>query len=465
MAEQSEETLRAWAEAAASAFLRDPKKRSLTSCVIEVLRPHARNITNEHARRVCEMTYHKAFRGIFRANGPAREDRHVDFGEDGPPRAEEVANVLRLETVASASDPAGKPQPGGGMPKHTSGKIAGDVRGGGIPRRTWRPPDQPKIASATLVAPPPAPPPPVPANHIAAERAEGLWRVQRELSEARGRFHLADSALKVASDRLDSVLGRYAAEEHGHEILRAVAAGVEHLPAEYQDTAYTRGVYDRAVVLLDAAGSDLTPAKLGSYGSIDPRNPVTVAAADAMRAANERRVWEYTISRLGQEEQAMKLAGLGGAAVDGMRNAAHFVSALPGQAASAVGHAAAYGADALRSGAARAAEGIRSGAHAAARTVSGLPGQVGNTLSQGVIHGAQALGRGAVRASEGLGKVTLEGAQRFSQGGSNANPLLNTAMAGVGAGGLATSVPEATRNAYAGYQRMVDPHTMRLGDT
>lgn len=110
---QTEETLQGWAAAAAELHL--TQNLPLTEAVTQVLRPHARTITAEHARRVCEKTYHVAFDRMYRGMSSS-PDRFVHF-DGGPPDAGVVTQTLGLHAVAQKADPVAPPT---SLLKHTS---------------------------------------------------------------------------------------------------------------------------------------------------------------------------------------------------------------------------------------------------------------------------------------------------------------------------------------------------------
>lgn len=72
---------------------------SLTDAVVKVASACEHRLTDQHARRVCEMVYHDVYERTFRDSpGP---DRLVSFD---PPDAEKVAEMVNLERVKSFHD-------------------------------------------------------------------------------------------------------------------------------------------------------------------------------------------------------------------------------------------------------------------------------------------------------------------------------------------------------------------------
>jgi hypothetical protein len=91
----TKEYLQGLAQAATSDFL--SRGTPLTEAVIKQASACGANLTAEHVRRICEMTYHDTYERMHKQASSA--DRYIVFD---PPDAEVAAEVLRAEKVASA---------------------------------------------------------------------------------------------------------------------------------------------------------------------------------------------------------------------------------------------------------------------------------------------------------------------------------------------------------------------------
>lgn len=111
----SEDDLRAMAREASSLFLGG--SQSPTDAVIKVAsgRP---GVTDQHVRRVCEMTYHDIFERSFRDSpGP---DRLVSFD---PPDATKVAAAVRATYIQSFQDKVASSRGGPSMDKTAEAPV------------------------------------------------------------------------------------------------------------------------------------------------------------------------------------------------------------------------------------------------------------------------------------------------------------------------------------------------------
>lgn len=318
MAEQTEQTLEAWAEQATNKYLADPHRVTLTAAVTEALRPHAKNITREHARRVCEKTYHKAYRALFQRGPAPRADRTVDFGQDGPPRADEVATALRLAAVEAAGDPR-TPLAGGG-----AGQVKETRKEGGmgkqasestIPKRTWHP------------APPPEPVRPAYVEKVAEvvvspeamrnKVADDIWAAEQDLGKLRAALLVARHQLPAAAEKLASTCRGYAEQGVlGYELLRAADHGIELLDPAWHKTAHTEHALAELARALDGAGIDVRPpsGKTAAAPAIPRDNPVAQLFAKVAGLTNQVVLLEGSIAHAKATIHAMKVAGLADAA-------------------------------------------------------------------------------------------------------------------------------------------------------
>jgi alkylhydroperoxidase/carboxymuconolactone decarboxylase family protein YurZ len=92
----SDQDLREAAKTASSSYLEGGT--DLTDAVVKAASGIPSTLTDEHVKRLCEMTYHETYERMFRnENG---SDRLVSFD---PPNAKEASARLRVEKVASAT--------------------------------------------------------------------------------------------------------------------------------------------------------------------------------------------------------------------------------------------------------------------------------------------------------------------------------------------------------------------------
>jgi hypothetical protein len=89
------DTLQGLARAAAAEFLTN--RTPLTDAVVKQASAYGADLTSEHVRRICEMTYHDVYERLHRQGSGA--DRYVSFD---PPNAEKAASRLNAQKVASA---------------------------------------------------------------------------------------------------------------------------------------------------------------------------------------------------------------------------------------------------------------------------------------------------------------------------------------------------------------------------
>ena len=92
----TDQDLREAAKSASSDYLREGT--SLTDAVVKAASGIPSTLTDEHVKRLCEMTYHETYERMFRnENG---SDRLITFD---PPNAKVASARLRAEKVASAT--------------------------------------------------------------------------------------------------------------------------------------------------------------------------------------------------------------------------------------------------------------------------------------------------------------------------------------------------------------------------
>jgi len=92
----TDQDLREAAKSASSAYLQGGS--DLTDAVVKAASGIPSTLTDEHVKRLCEMTYHETYERMFR--NETGSDRLVSFD---PPNAKEASARLRVEKVASAS--------------------------------------------------------------------------------------------------------------------------------------------------------------------------------------------------------------------------------------------------------------------------------------------------------------------------------------------------------------------------
>jgi hypothetical protein len=181
--EVTEHTLRDLSRRATSLYLNPEAGTaapSPTEAVIKVAAAFTGGaLTSEHARRICEMTYHDIFEQSFRG-GVSGSDRLVSFD---PPDAEKVASAIRARKIDSFSE-----------------KTASAPRTGGT--------SMDKNATAPARRAPP--------TENAFSRAVGAVQVDRApmKKEARGTlYHLRDQLREAASSFKVDLAGAAGAEK------------------------------------------------------------------------------------------------------------------------------------------------------------------------------------------------------------------------------------------------------------
>ena len=112
----SDQDLREAAKHASSSYLQDGT--DLTDAVVKAASGIPSTLTDEHVKRLCEMTYHETYERMFRnENG---SDRLVTFD---PPNAKEASARLRAEKVASAVTRLRTTSTSGEVEKSASARI------------------------------------------------------------------------------------------------------------------------------------------------------------------------------------------------------------------------------------------------------------------------------------------------------------------------------------------------------
>jgi hypothetical protein len=245
------------AREAASEFLRgvvDP-----TNAVIKVASACGRSLTNEHVRRICEMTYHDVYERSFRDSpGP---DRLVSFD---PPDATKAADAVRTTQIASFHDKVASSRGGGAM-----GKTAEAPPIGRAPAA--------KNAFLSVVSTAPED-----RTHLVKEARFQVRDTHRQLREAARQLetevHSAAGSEKIAFIEMqDTVLS---VVRNGAPPLLVMEACLEFAKTASSDAGLLSGMATDLIRFLDRCGVDLQPEKTASmeHFRINEAHPLRVQA-------------------------------------------------------------------------------------------------------------------------------------------------------------------------------------------
>lgn len=302
----TKEYLQGLAQAATVDFL--SHGTPLTEAVIKQASACGANLTAEHVRRICEMTYHDTYERMHRQEGTSA-DRYIVFD---PPDAEVAAEVLRAEKVASA-------------PKRTSSFAGGLMTEKTASAEVARAPKfKPANAFDQIIKQ-------ADTDHSApfaqAQGLHDLKRVHDALKEASAslRAEMASAEGEILHARRELSKVAYATVKDGasvEDVLHACFSGMDW-DAASQETA-TKVASDLSAYLLtkEARTAGLHLSKTASYGDVNPEHPLP-AAFTKVAAVEERHI--HLEIALGEVENDLEHANRAlTEALFGEKNAARF---------------------------------------------------------------------------------------------------------------------------------------------
>lgn len=269
----TKEYLQGLAQAATSDFL--SRGTPLTEAVIKQASACGANLTAEHVRRICEMTYHDTYERMHKQASSA--DRYIVFD---PPDAEVAAEVLRAEKVASAPKRATSLS-GGVMTEKTASASA---------------PRLPKFKAANAFDElmKSASDTDYSAPFAQAQGLHDLKKIHDSLKEASAAVtaELRSLDTEIMSARRELSKEAYAAVKDGvsvEDVLHACFEGTDWNSTS-QETA-TKVASDLSAYLLgkERTTVGLRLTKTASFGEINPSHPLPVSFSK-VAAVEERHI-------------------------------------------------------------------------------------------------------------------------------------------------------------------------------
>lgn len=247
----------------------------LTDAVVKAASLFDRPLTDEHVRRICEMSYHDTFERMFKgASGP---DRYISFD---PADAVEAAARLRAERVSStrmktASVPTFAPI----MEKAAFAPTS---------RRKFQPRnflDDAKEASADNVV---WFDPLSEIRHVRSELSEAVTALENELSGL-------DGAEKMGM--LDLVSQAYQAWKDGSSIPTVLHACLSHTGSEKIASGAAAEILDELTLQLGKIGLPLEAEKVAS-ARVNPNHPLPQVFNKVAGFRHRRLHVEYALEEL-----------------------------------------------------------------------------------------------------------------------------------------------------------------------
>jgi len=267
--------LRELACCAASDFLEN--QTPLTEAVVKVAAACEKDLTAEHVRRICEMTYHDTYERMHKEASAA--DRYISFD---PPDPNTAIGMLRARKVGSPEKVASVPLSRG----FTMDKIASNSR---------REKFQPANAFTELVGTAPTPEKSFDFSKIAS--------IQQDLKEAISATATEYSGAQMQADIEMSALIKEASSAYRdgysiREILHACVSGAD------LDNVPDRIATKVASTLAEKLARDVDSVtglginKTASLGDVDPDHPLPARFQKAANAATNRAHLEITLNDL-----------------------------------------------------------------------------------------------------------------------------------------------------------------------
>lgn len=403
---QTEETLQGWAAAAAELHL--SQNLPLTEAVTQVLRPHARAISAEHARRVCEKTYHIAFERMYRGMSSSPE-RFVHF-DGGPPDAGVVSQTLGLHAVAQKADPVAPPT---SILKHTSHAQPAKTASAPTPAQGER--MQPRMARTPTYDP-------LETARVQYERAMGH---QQKIAQAAAAP--SDRRILAENQNVESAF-----REAAH---RAQAEGTA---LEMSTPLLVKAAMDTAVRYMQAGYPAYTLLKVAC--SLLPQDPPPCLMALAEDYA-------LHLAKHGGDLQPLKTAAEAAYPDTHVPDPTHPVITTFQKAADAV-----Y----LLEKNQHVQASLRSDRETLRYAMSKQAG-----LAEAGIAAAKQVGQAGVTGVRTLGDGAISAGRRF---GAEATPLRNLGMAGATTALAAREAPGVAAAGHGTYQSLVDPSRVRMAE-
>lgn len=247
------DTLQGLARAAASDYLTN--KTPLTDAVVKQASSYGA-LTEEHVRRICEMTYHDVFERLHRQSTGA--DRYISFD---PPDAVKAASRLNAQKVASAT--LSKEVPPGGLMTEKSASES-------------RPRFQPANAFTALM------------ETVQEQRDDDpireLQEARRQLKEASAELTAEANALANATQHawLDTSALAYELAKEGASLEDLLRAGFSGVDLEKVSSVATNELGSALVVFLaekESKTAGFRLSKTASSGDVNPDHPFPRAFA------------------------------------------------------------------------------------------------------------------------------------------------------------------------------------------
>jgi hypothetical protein len=267
--------LRELASCATSDFLNN--RTPLTEAVVKVAAACEKDLTAEHVRRICEMTYHDTYERMHKEAAAA--DRYISFD---PPDPTTAIGMLRARRVESPEKVAEAPTGQG----FTMDKVASNFG-----RTKFRPANAFDELMQT-----------VPQTRERFDFSK-LASIRRDLKEAVSAMATEYSGAQMSADIEMSTLLKEAsaAYREGHsirEILHACVSGADlsTVPLEIA-TKTASAVAEKLAKDVDrVVGLGLN--KTASLGDVDPDHPLPIRFQKAAQAATQRAHLEITLGDL-----------------------------------------------------------------------------------------------------------------------------------------------------------------------
>jgi len=272
------DTLRDMAQVAVSDHLSNGT--SLTEAVVKAASAAPHDLTSEHVRRICEMTYHDAYERMHKAASGA--DRYISFD---PPDALTAAQMLRATKVASISEKRGS------MSEEDESLMTTKVAS------YTKPKFQPANAFTELMKQAEAP------EDNWADPTRDVRRLRQDLKEATSSVENSISGVKTASDLamgdlIKEALSVYKEGYSVEDILHACFSGMEWDdvdPGCAQETATI--VAEKVASAVDRV-TGMRVNTESRLADVNPDHPLPRRFSKVATLATERAHLEITLDEL-----------------------------------------------------------------------------------------------------------------------------------------------------------------------
>jgi len=274
--------LRELASCAATDFLET--KTPLTEAVVKVASRCEKDLTSEHVRRICEMTYHDAYERMHKSASAA--DRYISFD---PPDAPTAIGMLRAKKVESMH------------------KAANFVGAGPMIDKTANAPRRAKFQAANAFDAL------MKTASVEEEKVDHrqLRRIRQDLKEAVASVSTEHAGVVVAADlEMGSLIKEaYSSYRDGHsveEILHACFSG-----ADLSEIPRSASVKVASILSAELARKAVKTAGLGinktaSLGEVDPEHPLPARFMKAAQLETERAHLELTLTDLKRDRDGFR---------------------------------------------------------------------------------------------------------------------------------------------------------------